>query len=85
MTHEEALLAARELAASPAAQWIGNKLANPTTLIQRCMRCMLEETFTLPLPAKALAATPSAVPAGFDEQLFAWKRAFHDKHASCPL
>ena len=79
MNQDEALRAAEQLARSPAARWIGNKLVGGV-LIQKCTRCGAEQT--LELPAKI--GRPSDVPVGFDEKLYAWKRDFQIAHEGCP-
>jgi hypothetical protein len=76
VTREEAMAAAKELAASPAAQWVGTGvLPNGSAVVHKCLRCGVEEFLELP-------KNPSIVP-GHDERVFAWARAFHIKHASC--
>jgi hypothetical protein len=78
MSPEEALRAVETLAASPAAGWIGNKFVG-NALLQRCMRCGAEQTLAFPPNTRG----PADVPAGFDEKLFVWKRAFQIAHESC--
>jgi hypothetical protein len=84
VTREEAIAAANELAASPAAGWVGIQIkAGGGALIHKCARCGAEELLELPVPASALANNPALVPAGFDDKIFAWSRSFHKKHAIC--
>lgn len=78
MNYEKSLRALEELAAAPAARWIGNKLVGHT-LIQKCTRCGAEQTLEFPPNLKG----PADVPAGFDEMLYAWKRAFQRAHEDC--
>lgn len=81
MNHEQALRAAAELAKSPAAKWIGNKLVDgETKLLQKCMRCGAEESLDMPPNIRS----PADVPPGFDEKLYAWKKAFQVAHEGCP-
>ncbi len=87
MNREQTARALNEIAASPAASWIGNKVLGadpgaPMRLMQRCMRCGTEQTLALPY---GMSATPSPVdvPVGFDERLFAWKRDFQRAHEGC--
>lgn len=79
MNREEAARAAKELSRSPAAKWIGNKLVDGTKLIQKCTRCGAEQTLDLPPNIKS----PTNVPIGFDEKLYAWKKTFQLAHESC--
>lgn len=91
MNREETIHAARELGSSPAAHWIGNKLADDgRKLLQKCTRCGAEETLELPSAMIAAfrfgargAALANLVPAGFDEKLFAWKKEFQYAHEGC--
>lgn len=90
MTREEAMRAIEELAASPAAKWIGNKFLDGGKLLQKCMRCGAEQIFEMP-PSTVTAfqagargdALASKVPAGLDEKLFAFKRNFQIAHETC--
>ena len=79
MNQAESLRALKELAASPAAAWIGNRLVG-RSWVQICTRCGAEQA--LQLPAKAHG--PLDVPPSFDEKLFQWKRAFQLAHEGCP-
>ena len=80
MNREESIRALAELAASPAAAWIGNKLVDGgTRLLQKCTRCGAEQVIAMPPNIRG----PADVPIGFDEKLFAWKRAFQIAHESC--
>ncbi len=95
MTRDETLRAAEILAASPAARWIGNKLAVAddlagAILIQKCTRCGAEQVLKMPSDAvKAFQGgqrgddLASLVPPGFDEELYAWKRGFQLAHEGC--
>jgi hypothetical protein len=78
MNREESLRAVETLAASPAAQWIGNKLEGAVWL-QKCARCGAEESLKMPPNVRG----PADVPAGFDEKLYAWKRTFQIAHEGC--
>lgn len=78
MNREEAAQALEILAASPAAEWIGNKIVKGSWL-QKCTRCGAEETLEMPPNIHG----PEDVPAGFDEKLFNWKRAFQIAHEGC--
>jgi hypothetical protein len=78
VNREEAARAVEILAASPASRWIGNKIIDGTWL-QKCTRCGAEETLILPPDVHG----PEDVPAGFDEKLFNWKRAFQIAHEGC--
>jgi len=81
MNREQAAQAAAELARSPAARWIGNKvLDGGSKLLQKCMRCGAEEVLEMPPSIRS----PADVPPGFDEKLYAWKKAFQGTHADCP-
>jgi hypothetical protein len=80
MNRERAIRAAAELAKSPAARWIGNKVVDGgARLLQKCMRCGAEETIEMPPNVRS----PADVPAGFDEKLYAWKKAFQVAHEEC--
>ena len=80
MNREESLRAMEELASSPAAKWIGNKLVDDgVKLLQKCMRCGTEQVLEMPPNMKS----PADVPIGFDEKLYAWKKAFQVAHAGC--
>ncbi len=79
MNREESLRALAALAASPAAKWIGNKLLDDGRLLVRCTRCGAEDTLTMPSNVRS----PVDVPFGFDEKLFAFKRAFQIAHEGC--
>lgn len=80
MNREEAVRAAAELAKSPAAKWIGNKIVDGgSRLLQKCMRCGTEETLAMPPNVRS----PADVPHGFDEKLYAWKKAFQAAHENC--
>lgn len=91
MNREEALRATRELGASPAAKWVGNKLSDDgARLIQQCTRCGAEEELALPAAAVVAfqggargSALASSMPLGFDEKLFGWKKAFQLAHEGC--
>jgi hypothetical protein len=91
MNREESQRALQELAASPAARWIGNKvLDGGARLLQKCTRCGAEEVLEVP---RAVAtsfqggsrgdALASQVPPDFDAKLFAWKRKFQIAHEGC--
>jgi hypothetical protein len=92
VNREESLRAMEELANAPAAKWIGNRL-DDTRLLQKCTRCGAEQTLELPTgvlqqmrPNVAVVANAflrQAVPAGFDEQLYEWKKKFQVAHAGC--
>lgn len=92
MNREESLHAMEELANAPAAKWIGNKI-DGTRLLQKCTRCGAEQTLELPVgvlqqmrPNVAVVANAflrQAVPVGFDEQLYEWKKQFQATHAGC--
>jgi hypothetical protein len=76
MTREEALTAAKELAAAPASQWVGTGvLPDGRAAVHKCLRCGAEEFLELP-------KDPSKVP-GHDARVFAWARAFLIKHEGC--
>jgi hypothetical protein len=79
MNREQSLRALAELAASPAAKWIGNKLDVDNTLLIKCTRCGAEDRLKMP----SNVHSPLDVPAGFDEKLFAFKRGFQIAHESC--
>jgi hypothetical protein len=91
MNREESLRALEELAASPAATWIGNKLLDDgSRLLQKCMRCGAEQIFEMPFAAVAAFqagargdALASEVPPDFDAKLYAWKRDFQIAHEGC--
>ena len=68
-----------ELAASPAAKWVGNKLDDDGTLLVKCTRCGAEDRLKMP----ANIRSPLDVPVGFDEKLFAFKRSFQIVHEKC--
>lgn len=78
MNREETARAVKVLASSPASRWIGNKIVDGAWL-QKCTRCGAEETHALPPDVHG----PEDVPAGFDEKLFDWKRAFQIAHEGC--
>jgi hypothetical protein len=78
MNREQTLRALDQLAASPAARWIGNKLVGGV-LLQKCTRCGAEQLLELPSSVRG----PSDVPPGFDEKLYAWKRDFQVAHEGC--
>lgn len=89
MNRAETIRAAEELAKSPAAKWIGNKLVDGR-LLQKCMRCGAEETLEMPAAAvKAFQggargdAVAARVPPDFDAKLYAWKKAFQLAHEGC--
>jgi hypothetical protein len=89
MNRDEAARAAQELAKSPAAKWIGNKLVGGA-LIQKCTRCGAEQALEMPGDAmKAFQrggrgdAVAAHVPPDFDAKLFAWKRDFQRAHEGC--
>ena len=92
MNREESMRAMKELANASAAEWIGNRL-DGTRLLQKCTRCGVEETLELPVgvlqqmrPNVAVVANAflrQAVPVGFDEQLYEWKKKFQTAHAGC--
>ena len=80
MNCEESIRALEELAAAPAAKWIGNKFVDGgTKLLQKCTRCGAEQTLDLPMNIKG----PADVPIGLDEKLYAWKRSFQIAHEGC--
>jgi hypothetical protein len=87
----ETLRAAELLGSSPAAAWIGNKPSEDgSRMIQKCMRCGVEGELELPVAVvnafRSGARGPTIarlVPAGFDEKLFTWKRAFQLAHEGC--
>lgn len=79
MNREESLRALAELARSPAAKWVGNKLEPEGVLLIKCMRCGAEDRLKLP----ANVRNPVQVPVGFDAKLFAFKRAFQRAHEIC--
>ena len=79
MNQEQSLRALAELAASPAAKWIGNKLLADGTLLVKCTRCGGEDKLKMPSNVRS----PLDVPAGFDEKLFAFKRTFQIAHEKC--
>lgn len=81
MNKKQAAEALAELAASPAAGWIGNRFSNGTWL-NKCMRCGVEETLGIPTHLRH-PVNPAAVPEGFDETLHAWMRAFQIAHEGC--
>jgi hypothetical protein len=66
------------LAASPASRWVGNKIVGNTWL-QKCTRCGAQEKLEMPPNVRS----PADVPAGFDEELFRWKRDFQIAHEGC--
>jgi hypothetical protein len=78
MNREESLRATADLAASPAAKWIGNRIVGGTWL-KKCMRCGAEATLELPLNVHSAADVPD----GFDEKLYAWMRDFQIAHEGC--
>lgn len=78
MNREQGLQALTELAASPAAKWVGNKLLPDGTLLVRCMRCGGEDTLNIPS-----TVSPLDVPVGFDRKLFTFKRSFQIAHEQC--
>jgi hypothetical protein len=79
MNREQSLRALAELAASPAAKWVGNKLLADGTLLAKCTRCGTEDRLKMPSNVRS----PLDVPAGFDEKLFAFKRSFQIAHEQC--
>ena len=79
VNREKSMLALAELAASPAAKWIGNKLEADGTLLVKCTRCGGEDRLKMPSNIRS----PLDVPVGFDEKLFAFKRSFQIAHESC--
>lgn len=91
MTREEVMRALEDLAASPAAAWIGNKyLDGGKRLLQKCTRCGAEQVLEMPstsvtafLNGARGDALASQVPADFDAKLFLWKRAFQIAHEGC--
>lgn len=91
MTRDEARRALEDLAAAPAAQWIGNKLVDGgTRLLQKCTRCGAEQVFKMPTAAVSAFQSGARgndlarqVPPDFDAKLYAWKRAFQIEHESC--
>lgn len=91
MNRKEALRSLGEIATSPAAAWIGNRLSEDgARLIQKCLRCGTEETRTLPtsvVEALRIGAHGTSlaylVPEGLDEELFAWKKTFQRAHEGC--
>lgn len=91
MNLSETLRATEILGSSPAATWIGNKFSKDgSRMIQKCMRCGVEEELALPTALVAAfrsgargAAIAHLVPIGFDEKLFTWKREFQFAHEGC--
>lgn len=90
MNRSEALSALAELAAHPAAGWIGNRIEGGATgdwsrLLQCCMRCRTQESLDLPPDIRGPDGfvDRSRVPEDFDDKLIAWKRAFQEAHQSC--
>lgn len=91
MTREEALRALEELAASPAAKWIGNRpLDGGMKMLQKCTRCGAEQVLEMPETMVAAYhrgergyALASHVPSDFDDKLYAWKRSFQVAHEAC--
>jgi hypothetical protein len=84
MNREKASRAVEELGKSPAAKWIGNKLVDDgSKLLQKCTRCGVEQELELPNSANKLRGQPANVPIGFDEKLYAWKKAFQIAHENC--
>lgn len=79
MNREQSMRALAELAASPAAKWVGNKLEADGTLLLRCARCGGEDKLKIPTNVRS----PLDVPVGFDEKLFAFKRGFQVAHEGC--
>jgi hypothetical protein len=79
MNREQSLRALAELASSPAAKWIGNKLLADGTLLVKCTRCGVEDTLKMPSNVRS----PLDVPVDFDEKLFTFKRAFQIAHEKC--
>jgi hypothetical protein len=82
MNRQRSLRALEELAAAPAAKWIGNRFLDDdggTKLLQKCTRCGDEQVLEMPSNIKG----PADVPIGFDEKLYAWKRAFQIAHEGC--
>lgn len=79
MNREQSMRALAELAASPAAKWIGSKLDIDGTLIVRCTRCGAQDRLKMPSNVRS----PLDVPPGFDEKLFAFKRGFQIAHENC--
>jgi len=78
VNREESLRAMGTLAASLATMWIGSKLEDDKMVV-RCMRCGTEASFKLPPNLRG----PADVPAGLDEELFSWRRAFQVAHEGC--
>jgi hypothetical protein len=91
MTREETMRALEELAASPAASWIGNKpLDGGMRLLQKCTRCGAEQVLEMPSAVVAAFqrgdrgdALARQVPPDFDAKLFTWKRSFQIAHENC--
>jgi hypothetical protein len=83
MNREERLRALKELATSPAAAWIGNKIVDGTKILQKRMRCGAEQEIELPRSVDILRGQPANVPVGLDEKLYAWKRSFQIAHEGC--
>lgn len=79
MNREQSLRALAELAASPAAKWVGNKLLADGTLLVKCTRCGGEDKLKMPSNVRS----PLDVPVGFDEKLYAFKRSFQIAHEKC--
>ncbi len=80
-----------ELAAAPAAKWIGNKILDGgMKLLQKCTRCGAEQV--LEMPSAAVTAfhrgtrgdtLARQVPPDFDTKLYTWKRSFQIAHETC--
>jgi len=91
MTREEAVRALEELAASPAATWIGNKtLDGGMKLLQKCTRCGAEQVLEMPSAVVTASlngargdALAKHVPPDFDAKLYTWKRDFQIAHEGC--
>jgi hypothetical protein len=86
MNKRDALAALSELSASPSAEWIGNR-ASEGRWMKKCMRCGVEETMIIPSAfyrdGGIVWPRPEDIPAGFDEKLLIWMRAFQRAHEGC--
>jgi hypothetical protein len=91
VNRDETMRALEELARSPAARWIGNKLLDGgTRLLQKCTRCGAEQVLEMPSVVVAAFqggargdALASRVPDDSDAKLYAWKRDFQIAHEGC--
>lgn len=91
MNRDQARRALEDLATSPAAGWIGNKVVDGgTRLLQKCTRCGAEQVLELPIMVVTAFqsgtygdALASQVPPDFDAKLYTWKRTFQIEHEGC--